>query len=218
MTAFDGLTLTAQATPDAAESGCETVQDIINIAATAEAFAVTFLGEALASADRGELPLNAELAGTLTAARAAEQAHFDVLTEAGAEPLTLEFTIPDPEILTNVGLFLETLVGLEEAFIAAYLAAAQEFSILGEPAMAQLALQIGAVEAEHRVGARFFAIQAGEESGVPNDVAFEKALFTSVGEAATALEELGFIGGDGATITFPGPGDIVTTGVTNLTP
>jgi len=218
MTGFGALTLTRQATPDGDGSACETVQDIINIAVTAEAFAVTFLGEALASADRGDLPLNAELIGTLTAARAAEQAHFDVLTEAGAEALTLDFTIPDPAIFTNVGLFLETVITLEEAFIAAYLAAAQEFSVLGEPAMARLALQIGAVEAEHRVGARFFAIQAGEESGVPNDVAFEKSLFTSVGEAAAALEELGFIGGDGETITFPGPGDINTTGVTNLEP
>ncbi len=218
MTAVDALTLTGQATPDAAASSCETVQEIIDIAVTAEAFAVTLLGEVLASAERGDLPLNPEVVGTLTAARAAEQAHFDVLTEAGAEPLTLEFTIPDPELFTNVGLFLETLISLEEAFVAAYLAAAQEFSILGEAAMAQLALQIGAVEAEHRAGARFFAIQAGEASGTPNDVAFERALFGSVGEAAMLLEELGFIGGDGETISFPGPGEIDTTGVSNLEP
>ncbi len=218
MTAFRGLTLTDQATPVVSGSGCESVQDIINIAVTGEAFAVTFLGEALASAERGDLPLNPEVVGTLTAARAAEQAHFDVLTEAGAEPSTLEFTIPDPDLFANVGMFLETVISLEEAFIAAYLAAAQEFSILGEAAMAQLALQIGAVEAEHRVGARFFAIEADVISGTPNDVAFEKALFGSVGELATLLEELGFIGGDGETMSFPGPGEIDTTGVSNLEP
>ncbi len=223
MTAFGGLTLTNQATPDVASpvtssGSCESAQEIMNIAVTGEAFAVTFLGQALASAESGDLPLNAELAGTLAAARAAEQAHFDVLTEAGAEPSTLEFTFPDPDLFTNVGLFLETVISLEEASIAAYLAAAQEFSILGEPTMAQLALQIGAVEAEHRVGARFFAIQAGVLEGTPNDVAFEKALFRSVGEAATMLEELGFIGGDGETVAFPGPGEINTTGVSNLEP
>ncbi len=223
MTAFGGLTLTNQATPDAASpiassGSCESAQEIMNIAATGEAFAVTFLGVALARAESGDLPLNAELAGTLAAARAAEQAHFDVLSEAGAEPSTLEFTFPDPDIFTNVGLFLETVISLEEAFIAAYLAAAQEFSILGEPAMAQLALQIGAVEAEHRVGARFFAIQAGELTGTPNDVAFEKAMFGSVGEVAMMLEEMGFIGGDGETVVFPGPGEINTTGVTSLEP
>lgn len=198
------------------DGGCESVQDIIDIAVTAEAFAVTLLGEALAAVERGELPLNPDAVGTLKAARAAEQAHYDVLTEAGATALTETFTVPDPELLTNVTMFLDTLIGLEEAFIAAYIAAAQQFSVLGEPELAQLALQIGAVEAEHRVGARFFAIQAGALEGVPNDVAFEKALFTSVGEAASALEELGFIGGDGAEITYPGPGDIDPTGVQDL--
>lgn len=199
-------------------TACESVQEIINIAATAEAFAVTLLGEALASAERGELPLNLEAQGALTAARAAEQAHYDVLTGAGAEPLTLTFTVPDPELLTSPSMFLETLVSLEEAFIAAYTAAAQAFAILGEAELAQIALQIGAVEAEHRAGARFFAIEAGVFTGVPNDVAFERALFGSVGEAAAALQDLGFIGGDGQEITYPGPGEIDTTGVKELQP
>jgi len=202
----------------AQDAGCETVQEMIDIAVTAEAFAVTLLGEAIASAERGELSLNDEEIMTLVAARAAEQAHYDVLTEAGAQPLTETFTVPDPELLTNTPLFLETLVSLEEAFIAVYTAAAQQFVIMGEGDLAQLALQIGAVEAEHRAGARFLAIQTGAIEGVPNDVAFEKALFGSVGEAAAMLEELGFIGGDGAEITYPGPGEIDTTGVDNLTP
>jgi hypothetical protein len=37
------------------ESGCESVQTIINIAATAEAFVVTALGGALVSAAKGNL-------------------------------------------------------------------------------------------------------------------------------------------------------------------
>ena len=65
---------------------------------------------------------------------------------------------------------------------------------------------------------RFFAIQAGVLSGTPNDVAFEKAMFTSVGQAAAALQQLGFIGGSGPQITYPGPGAIDTTGLTNLRP
>lgn len=198
--------------------GCESVQEISDIAVTAEAFAVTLLGEALASAERGDLDIEAEVVATLTAARAAEQAHYDVLIAAGAEPLTTTFTVPDPALLTDPAIFFETLISLEEAFIAAYTAAAQEFTILGEAELAQIALQIGAIEAEHRVGLRFFAIEAGVLDGVPNDVAFEKALFTSVGEAAALLEELGFIGGDGDEIEFPGPGEIDTTGVENLEP
>jgi len=197
---------------------CESVQDIINIAVTAEAFAVTALGGALANAANGTLALNAEQIQTLTAARAEEQAHYEYLIGAGAKPLTTTFTVPDPKIVTDVPTFLRTLITLEEAFIAAYIAAAQEFAILGEARLAQVALQIGAVEAEHRAGVRFYAIQAGVISGTPNDVAFEKALFTSVGEAAAALQQLGFIGGTGDQITYPGPGTIDYTGVTQLQP
>ncbi|MDQ3548080.1 MAG: ferritin-like domain-containing protein [Chloroflexota bacterium] len=199
-------------------STCETVQEIINIAVTAEAFAVTALGGAIANAEAGILALNAEQIQTLKAARAAEQTHYDYLIGAGAVPLTTTFTIPDEAIVTDVPTFLTTLITLEEVFIAAYIAAAQEFAILGEARLAQVALQIGAVEAEHRVGVRFYAIEAGILSGTPNDVAFEKALFSSVGEAATALMDLGFIGGSGTEITYPGPGEIDYTGVTNLQP
>lgn len=197
---------------------CESVQDIINIASTAEAFAVTALGGALANAADGTLALGDEAIGTLTAARAAEQAHYDYLINAGAEPLTLTFTVPDEAIVTDVPTFLTTLIALEEAFIAAYLAAAQIFAVQKETRLAQLALQIGAVEAEHRAGARFFAIQGGVLTGTPNDVAFEQALFGTVGAAAQALTDLGFIGGTGTQITYPGPGDIDTTGVYSLQP
>lgn len=197
---------------------CETVQDILNIAVTAEAFAVTALGGVLASVEEGNLDLSEDAIGTLIAARAAEQAHYEFLIESGAEPLTLTFTVPDEAILTDVSTFFTTLVSLEETFIAAYIAAAQVFAIRGEARLAQIALQIGAIEAEHRAGARFFAIEAGVLSGTPNDVAFEKALFSSVGEAAAALEELGFIGGSGTEITYPGPGEIDVTGVSSLRP
>jgi hypothetical protein len=199
-------------------ASCESVQDIINIAATAEAFAVTALGGALDNAAKGMLALNAEQQQTLRAARAEEQAHYAYLTGAGAKPLTTTFTVPDAKIVTDVPTFLKTLIMLEEAFIAAYMAAAQEFAILGQGRLVQVALQIGAIEAEHRAGARFYAINAGILSGTPNDVAFEKALFTSVGQAAAALQSLGFIGGSGTQITYPGPGTIDNTGVTQLMP
>ncbi|HEV2528391.1 MAG TPA: ferritin-like domain-containing protein [Thermomicrobiales bacterium] len=200
------------------DTGCETVQSIIDIAATAEAFAVTALGGVIDNALNGLLPLTDEAIQSLVAARASEQLHYEFLLAAGAEPLTLSFTIPDPTIVTDSAVLFPTLVALEEAFIAAYLAAAQQFSILGEPDLAQVALQIGAVEAEHRAGVRFFGIEAGVLEGVPNDVAFEKALFAQVAEAADLLTELGFIGGSGTVIEYPGPGEIDTTGLTQLEP
>ena len=199
-------------------AGCESVQDIINVAVTAEAFAVTLLGLALDSAAAGTLALEEDAVGSLVAARAAEQAHYDVLVAAGAVPVTTTFTVPDGNLLTDPAEFYPTLVSLEEAFVAAYLTAAQTFVTLGEPDLAQIALQIGAVEAEHRAGVRFFAINADAIDGVANDVAFEKSLFASVSEAADLLTELGFIGGDGTAVEFPGPGVIDATGVRNLTP
>ena len=213
-----GLAPADLASLQAVQAGCETVQEIINVAATAEAFAVTALGGALDNAAKGQLALNAEHIQHVKAARAEEQAHFEVLTAAGAKPATMTFTVPDPKIVTDVPTFLKTVITLEEAFIAASLAAAQQFAILGQAKLAQLALQIGAIEAEHRAGLRFFAIQAGVLSGTPNDVAFEKAMFASVGEAAQLLQRLGFIGGQGARVTFPGPGAIDATGVKQLRP
>jgi len=198
--------------------GCESVQDILNVAVTSEAFAVTFLGVALDAAAAGTLVLDPEAVGSFVAARAAEQAHYDVLIASGAVPQTTTFTFPD-DIFADPTTFFETVVSLEEASIAAYLTAAQSFVAQGEAGLAQVALQIGAVEAEHRVGARFFGIVAGAiDDEVPNDVAFEKALFEQVSEAADLLTELGFIDGDGTAVEFPGPGVIDTTGVRNLVP
>lgn len=199
-------------------AGCESVQDIIDTAVTAEAFAVTFLGVLLDNAAAGTLALDPEFVGSLVAARAAEQAHYDTLIASGAAPITTTFTIPDA-LLADPNELFPTVVALEEAFIAAYLTAAQSFAVQGETALAQLALQFGAIEAEHRVGVRYFGILAGAiDDPVANDVAFNPSLFERVSEAADLLTELGFIGGDGTAVEFPGPGVIDATGVRNLTP
>jgi hypothetical protein len=199
-----------------AAANCESASDIMNVLATAEALAVSMLGAALESAEKGELAMSQEQVLTFTAARAEEQAHYEALTQADAVAATLSFTVPDPMILTDMEVFLPAVVGLEEVVVAAYLAAAQEFAALDQPKLVQRALAIAAVEAEHRVAVRFFATGAGVLKGLPNDIAFEKALFTSVGGAADALQQLGWIGGNGDEITYPGPGKIDTTGVHQL--
>lgn len=187
------------------QAACESIEDILNIAATAEALAVTALGGALQAARDGDLDLNDEQQEVIAAARAAEQAHYDFLINAGAKPLTTEFTLPDERIITDVETFLKTVIGLEEAFIAAYMAAAQVFAKAGQPELVQYALQAAAVEGEHRAHARFYALQAGLIDEAPNNVAFAKAKFTSVGAAAQALTDLGWIGGSGPMLTYPGP-------------
>lgn len=197
---------------------CESVQEIINIAATAEALAVTLLGEALQNAASGKLALNDEQQQALRAARAQEQEHYAHLTRLGAKASTTTFTLSDPKIVTDVPTFLKTLIALEEDSIALYLAAAQEFAILGHPERSELALAITSVEAAHRMAARSFAIDAGVITGLPNDVAFQQAKFSSVGQATAALREMGFIGGEGTGLTYPGPGAIDYSGMKDLTP
>jgi len=56
--------------------GCESAQHIVNVAATAEALAVTALGEALKSAASGGLALDSDQQQSLRASRAEEHAHY----------------------------------------------------------------------------------------------------------------------------------------------
>ncbi|MGI8414535.1 MAG: hypothetical protein ACR2LV_12150, partial [Solirubrobacteraceae bacterium] len=80
---------------------------------------------------------------------------------------------------------------------ATYIAAAQEFAILGSSDLAELALAIGSVESAHRVHARLYAIDAGVITGVPNNIGFQQAKFDRVGKAVSALRALGFLDGGG---------------------
>ncbi|MGI9169006.1 MAG: hypothetical protein ACR2FH_02350 [Caulobacteraceae bacterium] len=108
---------------------CESVQEIIDTLATAEAFAVTLLGEALESARNGKLKLDAEQTLSFKAGRAADQAHYAFLKGAGARPSTTSFTLPDPGVVTDPETFLKAMIELEELAVAAYLAAAQAFAL-----------------------------------------------------------------------------------------
>ena len=178
------------------------VRDITNIIATAEAMAVTLLGAAIQDAAGytnadGSKGLAAPFVTVLKAAQSAEQAHYLYLTHSGAEPLTLTFNIPDPKIATDTVTLFKTIETLETAFIATYVAAAREFAAMKNTALVRVALQTGGVEAEHRALAR---LALGE--AVPHNVAFEKAEFKDVGEAAAALKKLGFIGGTGTPVNY----------------
>ena len=178
------------------------VRDITNIIVTAEAMAVTLLGAAIQDAAGytnadGSKGLAAPFVTVLKAAQSAEQAHYLYLTHSGAKPLTLTFNIPDPKIATDTVTLFKTIETLETAFIATYVAAAREFAAMKNTALVRVALQTGGVEAEHRALAR---LALGE--AVPHNVAFEKAEFKDVGEAAAALKKLGFIGGTGTPVNY----------------
>lgn len=197
----------------------EDVSTIINIAATAEAMAVTLLGAAIAGAAGydnadGSKGLAAPLVSILKAAQSAEQAHYAYLTGAGAKPLTTTFNIPDPKIASDTTTLFKTIEALETAFISAYEAAAMEFAAMMKPDLVKVALQVGAVEAEHRALARLALGDA-----LPHNVAFEAAQFATVGDAANALKQLGFIGGTGTAVSYGDyAGKVDNSGMTELTP
>lgn len=221
-----GLALAAVPVVAGAQTGApETVQDIINIADTAEHLAVTLLTAAVGNASQLGLTANGGLLlDVVQAALAEEQYHADYLESAGAKTLTDTFTVPDPKILTDFSTFFTTVEALEAAFVAAYIRASTEFSQMNNPQLAQVAMEIGGVEAEHRALARAALALAGMDNDPPNNVAFESDLFNTVADAAKALQALGFIGGSGTQVTYPGRAAALTaagamaTAVTNQTP
>lgn len=198
----------------------ESAADIINIAATAEALAVTLTGAVIAGAskyDNGK-GLPDMLVRWVKGIQAEEKAHYDYLIGAGAKPLTLTFTVPQnlAGITTDSRQLLDFVVAAETIFIGAYIAAAEEFTQMKQPELAQVALQIAGVESEHRVLANY-----GRGMMPPNDLAFEHAPYTSVGQAAAAVKNLGLLGTDNpaATLMFNKFANTVDfTGVSNLKP
>jgi hypothetical protein len=215
-----GLAMSQLGTLSALAQSNETVADIINIASTAEALAVSLTGAVIAGAAKydGGKGLSAMLVTWVKAIQAEEQAHYQYLTAAGAKPLTTTFTVPQnlAGITTDSKMLLNFVVAAEEIFIGAYIAAAQEFTDLKQPALAKVALQIAGVEAEHRVLASY-----GAGANPPNNMGFEKAPYDSVGAAAAAVKSLGLLGtaNPAATLMYSDFANTVSfAGVTNLKP
>lgn len=215
-----GLAMTQLGTLTALAQTNETVADIINIASTAEALAVTLTGAVIAGASKydGGKGLSAMLVTWVKGIQAEEQAHYSYLVSAGAKPLLTTFTVPQnlANITTDSHALLSFVVTAETLFIGAYTAAAQEFAMLGQPALSKVALQIAGVESEHRVLANY-----GAGAMPPNNVAFEKAVVANLHEAAAALQGLGLLGtsNPAATLNYSDfASKVDTTGVSNLTP
>lgn len=181
----------------------EATADILNIADTAEHLAVTLLTAAVGN--KSQLGLSGPILAVVQAALAEEQYHADFLESNGAKPLTDTFTIPNPAILTDPTTFFKTVEAAETIFVGAYMAATREFSMMGNPTLAQYAYQIGTVEAEHRVLARAALALAGHAEDIPpNNLGFEQDVVYYVKDAAAILTNLGFIGGTGTQATYPG--------------
>jgi hypothetical protein len=181
------------------------IQQIANIASTAERLVITLFGYAIDSARQGnyDKPISDEVLNILVAAQSAESYHLDFLLESGAKPLTNTFTLPDPEFLTSYDKLFTNLVALEGAFVSAYIVAASAFAELNQPELVKTSLSVAAVEGEHRV-------LANNALGTrpANDLAFAPKTYQSFQEAAATFLTLGYINGDGKEVIYPGPAEI----------
>jgi ferritin-like protein len=179
------------AVPPAAPSTCqESLAQILNIAATAEALGITFYYHGIV---HGFFPADDKRQWYLQAALDEERHHLDFLKSKGGAAAASTFFFP-ADAFSNLATFLAVLDQLENAFIGAYLAAMQRFAQLGQPLLAAIAGQILGVESEHRVLGRIIAA-----ARPPNSLCLERA-YTCLGEVSAALAP--FIQGD-ASHTLP---------------
>lgn len=216
----------------------ETIPTILNIAQTMEYLATTYVNAGVTHASA--MGITGLTLGALQAALAEEVYHVQFLASVGATPMTTTFTLPDPAALTNATVFFQTLEMLESICTAAYITATREFAELAQPLLAKFATQAGVVEGEHRVTARTALAlmnptatpSAAATPGTPNvspwtgapgtaapmvaspippnNKAFATDYFVHLADAAALVTSLGFIGGTGTALTFPGTSTALT--------
>jgi hypothetical protein len=193
----------------------ETIQNILDVTVTVEAFGVTFLGAGIESAQQGNFdpPIPDNVLAIVIAARAQEQFHLDFFQSLGGQMLVDTFTIPDPALLTDPNAFFSAVAQEETREIAAQIAAFNTFTAMDRPDLVKVSFQYAAQEAEHRLLANY-----ASGARPANDRAFEPALYSTTSEILDDLREIGFIGGDGPAFTYPGPGTIDASNVTNTEP
>jgi hypothetical protein len=183
--------------------------DVGNSLITLEAFAVTFYGAARTKAG---LDLNDDVTRFVRAAQCEEDAHFHYFEAAGAVPSATTFSIPDAR-LKSQATFLASLLEIESILVGAYMSAARVFSGTGNGRWVEIAYQIGTVEAQHQALVKLYG---GDR--VPSDRAYAQWQFRHPSEAVAEIEQLGYIGGKGEKIAYPGPADRYCRGVTGLVP
>lgn len=195
---------TCEAVPLAAAAPCQdSLVDILSIAAAAEAVGITFYYQGILGSFFHDLSEARQW--YLQAALDEERNHLAYLTAQGAAPPPTRLYYP-ANAFDDLPTFLGILDTLENAFIAAYLAAMQQFARLGEPLLAQTAGQILGIEAEHRILGRFIG---GQQP--PNNLCLVRASFACVADAAAALRP--FLEGSD---TFTRPADLPTTAQINV--
>ena len=176
-------------------------RDILIAAEIAEALAVTTYTHIIRTA-----PFFRRLAsddqGYLRAARQEEMSHYQLERSLTGSPSPYTTFYYPRGMFTNARMTLNTLVTLEDAFIAAYLVGVRNFS---SPALRVAAARIMGIESDHRTLARVLApgvaradggpIEqvvgingAGESVDPPNNNGYERTLgWTGINQAVGAL-------------------------------
>ncbi|HUN08836.1 MAG TPA: ferritin-like domain-containing protein [Aggregatilineales bacterium] len=164
----------------------DSVETIINLAATAELFATTHYYAAIQNA--AALGLDEGGVNYMKAGMIAEADHYDLLASLGAVPVVTEFYVPET-LFSDAAVFAATTEVAETTFVGAYLGATRIFSKNGQPNFAVTTAQIAAVEAEHRLFARQL------QRLLPNNLSYAQFLYNNVSEAVPVLQP--FLDGSG---------------------
>jgi len=180
-------------------------QSILNAAATAEALATVMYYNIIHLSgsiyQTGPLSSNAPDKAYLVAGYEQELNHYNFLVAHGGVALATTFYFPT-NMFTDPQTTVNTLVTLEDAFIAAYLIGVRDFS---STALKVIAGQIMGVEAEHRTLARVITNDLGlsavsglagsEQVGAPgytaNNLAYERTFSTALPDISHVVGALG---------------------------
>jgi hypothetical protein len=175
----------------------DSVETILNLAATAETLAVTHYYLAIQAA--GALGLETEDVIYLRAALDSELQHLEFLNANGGKTLTDKFYVP-AAVFTNKDVFVQVTDSAELAFTGAYLAATRRFAELGNPRLAATAAQVACVEQTHKALIRDIGNRL-----IPNNVSLAQPIFYNVSDAVPVLAPF-LNGGDGfiGPATYPG--------------
>jgi hypothetical protein len=145
----------------------DSAQTILNLAATAEAFATTHVHTVLTKRDFALT--NAEIQ-QLKVILDAEQQHLDLIVANGGVPAATQFFAPAGTYTSRIR-FATITADVETVCTALYLAATRCFADLGNARQAATQAQLAANEAQHIGAARQLAGQ------IPSDIAWAPPLF-----------------------------------------
>ncbi len=140
-----------------------TDEEILGAAQIAEALATTTYDNIINNAPFFQR-LDPEDQRYFRSALQVEMAHYDLLTSALNRPTPVTTFYFPQNMFTNAKVTLDTLVTLEEAFIAAYLVGVRDLS---QVSLKVTAARILAVESDHRTVARVIAPEVAPADGGP---------------------------------------------------